>query len=126
MRRLGGGFCQYPERQSLPERGGSGLPEVWAAMSRGFAEIKEDSDASSVYVWRGRRPGGGGRRPEAGAADGCAGADRARLRVRQLPEVLDGRLEPGKVFDRTVSRDDVPAGYQAMDDRASIKVLVTP
>ena len=43
-----------------------------------------------------------------------------------LPEVLDGRLEPGKVFDRTVSLDDVPAGYRAMDDRASIKVLVTP
>jgi len=43
-----------------------------------------------------------------------------------LPEVLDGRLEPGKVFDRTVSLDDVPAGYRLMDDRESIKVLVTP
>jgi threonine dehydrogenase-like Zn-dependent dehydrogenase len=43
-----------------------------------------------------------------------------------LPEVLDGRLDPGKVFDHAVSLDDVPAGYQAMDDRASIKVLVTP
>jgi len=43
-----------------------------------------------------------------------------------LPEVLDGRLEPGQVFDRTVSLEDVPAGYRAMDGRASIKVLVTP
>jgi threonine dehydrogenase-like Zn-dependent dehydrogenase len=43
-----------------------------------------------------------------------------------LPEVLDGRLEPGKVFDRTVTLDDVATGYQAMDDRESIKVLVTP
>lgn len=43
-----------------------------------------------------------------------------------LPEVLDGRLEPGKVFDHTVSLDDVATGYQAMDDRESIKVLVTP
>ena len=43
-----------------------------------------------------------------------------------LPEVLDGRLEPGKVFDRTVSLDDIPAGYRAMDDRQSIKVLVAP
>jgi threonine dehydrogenase-like Zn-dependent dehydrogenase len=41
-----------------------------------------------------------------------------------LPEVLDGRLEPGKVFDRTVDLDDVPAGYRAMDDRESLKVLV--
>jgi threonine dehydrogenase-like Zn-dependent dehydrogenase len=43
-----------------------------------------------------------------------------------LPEVLDGRLEPGKVFDRTVTLDDVATGYQAMDDRESIKVPVTP
>jgi len=42
-----------------------------------------------------------------------------------LPEVLDGRLEPGQVFDRTVSLEDVPAGYRLMDDRESIKVLVT-
>ena len=42
-----------------------------------------------------------------------------------LPEVLDGHLEPGRVFDRTMSLDDIPAGYQAMDDRESIKVLVT-
>jgi threonine dehydrogenase-like Zn-dependent dehydrogenase len=43
-----------------------------------------------------------------------------------LPEVLDGRLEPGKVFDRTVSLDEVAAGYRAMDERESIKVLVKP
>lgn len=43
-----------------------------------------------------------------------------------LPEVLDGRLEPGKVFDRTVGLDGVPAGYRAMDDRESLKVLVQP
>ncbi len=43
-----------------------------------------------------------------------------------LPEVLDGRLEPGRAFDRTVSLDDVPAGYRAMDERESIKVQVTP
>lgn len=43
-----------------------------------------------------------------------------------LPEVLDGRLEPGKVFDRTVGLDGVPAGYRAMDERESLKVLVQP
>jgi threonine dehydrogenase-like Zn-dependent dehydrogenase len=43
-----------------------------------------------------------------------------------LPEVLDGRLEPGKVFDRTVDLDDVPAGYRAMDNRESLKVMVKP
>jgi threonine dehydrogenase-like Zn-dependent dehydrogenase len=43
-----------------------------------------------------------------------------------LPEVLDGRIEPGKVFDRTVDLDGVPDGYRAMDDREALKVLVRP
>jgi threonine dehydrogenase-like Zn-dependent dehydrogenase len=43
-----------------------------------------------------------------------------------LPDVLEGKIEPGKVFDRTVSLDEVPAGYQAMNDRKALKVLVRP
>ncbi len=43
-----------------------------------------------------------------------------------LPEILDGTIEPGRVFDRTVGLDDVPGGYRAMADRESIKVLVKP
>ncbi len=43
-----------------------------------------------------------------------------------LPEVLDGRIEPGRVFDRTVSLDEVPDGYRAMDERTALKVLVRP
>jgi len=43
-----------------------------------------------------------------------------------LPDILEGRIEPGKVFDRTVGLDGVPDGYRAMADRESIKVLVTP
>jgi threonine dehydrogenase-like Zn-dependent dehydrogenase len=43
-----------------------------------------------------------------------------------LPEILDGRIEPGKVFDREVGLDGVPDGYRAMSDRESIKVMVTP
>ena len=41
-----------------------------------------------------------------------------------LPDVLDGRIQPGRVFDRVVSLEQVPDGYRAMNDRASIKVLV--
>ncbi|QRN93554.1 hypothetical protein JRI60_30785 [Archangium violaceum] len=29
---------------------------------------------------------------------------------RLLPDVLEGKVHPGKVFDRTVSLDEVPAG----------------
>jgi len=43
-----------------------------------------------------------------------------------LPDILDGRIEPGRVFDRTVDLDGVPEGYRAMNDRESIKVLVKP
>jgi len=43
-----------------------------------------------------------------------------------LPDVLEGRIEPGRVFDRTVPLDGVPDGYRAMADREAIKVMVRP
>jgi threonine dehydrogenase-like Zn-dependent dehydrogenase len=43
-----------------------------------------------------------------------------------LPEVLDGRIEPGRVFDCTVSLDEVPDGYRAMANREALKVLIRP
>ena len=43
-----------------------------------------------------------------------------------LPDVLAGRIEPGRVFDRNVGLDGVPDGYRAMADREVIKVMVTP
>ena len=43
-----------------------------------------------------------------------------------LPDVLEGRIEPGKVFDRTVALSDVAEGYRLMDSREALKVLVTP
>jgi threonine dehydrogenase-like Zn-dependent dehydrogenase len=43
-----------------------------------------------------------------------------------LPDIREGRIEPGRVFDRTVGLDGVPDGYRAMADRESIKVMVTP
>jgi threonine dehydrogenase-like Zn-dependent dehydrogenase len=43
-----------------------------------------------------------------------------------LPDILDGAIQPGKVFDRTVGLDGVPDGYRAMADRESIKVIVEP
>jgi threonine dehydrogenase-like Zn-dependent dehydrogenase len=45
---------------------------------------------------------------------------------RLLPGVLDGTVQPGRVFDSTVDLDAVPDGYRAMDQRASLKVLVRP
>ena len=41
-----------------------------------------------------------------------------------LPDVLDGRIEPGRVFDRVIGLDDVPDGYRAMNDREAINVMI--
>ena len=43
-----------------------------------------------------------------------------------LPDILEGKIHPGRVFDRDVNLDQVPDGYRAMNERESIKVLVTP
>jgi threonine dehydrogenase-like Zn-dependent dehydrogenase len=43
-----------------------------------------------------------------------------------LERVLDGRIDPGKVFDLTLPLDEVAEGYRAMDERRAIKVLLRP
>jgi threonine dehydrogenase-like Zn-dependent dehydrogenase len=43
-----------------------------------------------------------------------------------LPDILDGTIDPGRVFDRTVDLDGVPDGYRAMDEREALKVMVDP
>jgi len=49
---------------------------------------------------------------------------------RYLPElvrlVLDGNVNPGKVFDLTLPLDEVAEGYRAMDERRAIKALLYP
>lgn len=41
-----------------------------------------------------------------------------------IPDVLEGRIEPGLVFDWRGTVDGVPQGYQAMDQRQAIKALI--
>jgi len=43
-----------------------------------------------------------------------------------LPEILEGRIQAGRVFDRVIGLDEVPDGYRAMYDREAIKVMVKP
>jgi threonine dehydrogenase-like Zn-dependent dehydrogenase len=51
----------------------------------------------------------------------------ARAYIEELlPDVLEGRIEPGRVFDRTVDLDSVPDGYRAMADREALKVMIRP
>lgn len=51
----------------------------------------------------------------------------ARAYIEELlPDVLEGRIEPGRVFDRTITLDEVPEGYRAMAERKALKVLIRP
>lgn len=50
-----------------------------------------------------------------------------RAYIEQLmPDILDGTIEPGKVFDRTIGLEDAPDGYRAMNEREALKVLIAP
>jgi len=42
-----------------------------------------------------------------------------------LPDVLEGRIEPGRVFDRTGTLDQVPDGYRLMNEREVLKFQIT-
>jgi threonine dehydrogenase-like Zn-dependent dehydrogenase len=51
----------------------------------------------------------------------------ARAYIEELlPDILDGTINPGLVFDRTIRLDDVADAYRAMADRESLKVLIRP
>jgi threonine dehydrogenase-like Zn-dependent dehydrogenase len=55
------------------------------------------------------------------------GVSPARAYIEELlPDVLDGTLAPGRLFDRAVGLDEVPDGYRAMADREALKVLIRP
>ncbi|HEX8159841.1 MAG TPA: hypothetical protein VF526_20875 [Solirubrobacteraceae bacterium] len=43
-----------------------------------------------------------------------------------LPDVMEGGIDPSRVFGRTVGLDGVPDGYLAIADREAVKVMVTP
>jgi threonine dehydrogenase-like Zn-dependent dehydrogenase len=49
---------------------------------------------------------------------------------RYLPELIDlvlnGKINPGKVFDLTLPLNRVAEGYRAMDERRAIKALLRP
>jgi threonine dehydrogenase-like Zn-dependent dehydrogenase len=43
-----------------------------------------------------------------------------------LPDVMEGLIDPGRVFDRTVDLDQAPDGYRAMNEREALKVMIRP
>jgi threonine dehydrogenase-like Zn-dependent dehydrogenase len=41
-----------------------------------------------------------------------------------IPDVLEGRIDPGRVFDWVGNLEKVPDGYRVMNDRKAIKALI--
>ncbi|WP_045739841.1 alcohol dehydrogenase catalytic domain-containing protein [Actinoplanes rectilineatus] len=57
----------------------------------------------------------------------AGGASPARAYIAELlPGVLDGSLDPGRVFDVTTGLGGVPDGYRDMAARKALKVLIKP
>jgi threonine dehydrogenase-like Zn-dependent dehydrogenase len=96
-------------------------------------------EESTITALRSARPGGAvgrvGVPQEASISEGestffdnvtiSGGPAPARAYMEELlPDVLEGRIEPGRVFDRVGSLKDVPEGYRAMNDREAIKVMI--
>ena len=51
----------------------------------------------------------------------------ARAYIEELlPDILDGTIQPGRVFDRSLPLAETPDGYRAMDEREAIKVMIEP
>ncbi len=72
---------------------------------------EHDSTPTSVAFWKNASLGGG--------------PAPVRAYIEELlPDVLEGRIEPGRVFDRTGSIEDVPDGYRAMNEREVLKFLI--
>ncbi|MGH3474497.1 MAG: zinc-dependent alcohol dehydrogenase family protein [Aeromicrobium sp.] len=56
----------------------------------------------------------------------AGGVAPARAYIEELlPDVLDGTVSPGVVFDQTLPLDKVADGYRAMDERTSIKTMLS-
>ena len=88
-----GRHCRYLEEQTLPRTRGNALSDDHDAPNDEAAP----RHTTAILATQWPRPS-------------------PRLHRGTAAEVLDGRLEPGKVFDPTASLDDVPARYRAMDD----------
>ncbi|MBO3680441.1 alcohol dehydrogenase catalytic domain-containing protein [Streptomyces sp. NEAU-YJ-81] len=128
----------------VPERGGEGIEKVRELTGGGSPIVLEAVGHRPAYeqAYGVVRPGGTISRvgvpqyEEAPVGFGSlfghnvtltGGPAPARAYIEELlPDVLEGRIEPGRVFDRTVGLDAVAEGYRAMDAREALKVLVRP
>ena len=128
----------------VPERGPEAAERIRALTDgHGAHSVLEcvGHDESTLTAIEAARPGGAVGRvgvPQSEAMPGSQVSFFGNIRVAGgpapvrayiddlLPDILDGTIEPGRVFDRTVNLDGVPDGYRAMNDREALKVMVRP
>jgi Zn-dependent alcohol dehydrogenase len=56
---------------------------------------------------------------------GSGGVAPARIYIPELlPDVLDGRIDPGRVLDYETDLDHIADAYAAMDERRAIKSVI--
>jgi threonine dehydrogenase-like Zn-dependent dehydrogenase len=106
------------ERRRGRSRGLSPPFEIARSGYRRHAQIGTDADGDHVL---------GGAPSFYGNLAVAGGPAPVRSYIDELlPDVMEGRIEPGRVFDRVVRLDEVPDGYRAMNDREAMKVMVRP
>jgi threonine dehydrogenase-like Zn-dependent dehydrogenase len=78
----------------------------------GWVGVPEDENVTAgIAFWKNASIGGG--------------PAPARAYIEELlPDVLEGRIEPGRVFDRTGPLDEVPDGYRLMNEREVLKFQI--
>jgi threonine dehydrogenase-like Zn-dependent dehydrogenase len=114
VRQLTGGFGAHSvlECVGLPEAVVTALEIARPGGAVGRVGVpQEDTLPGGIAFWKNVSVGGG--------------PAPARAYIEELlPDALEGRIEPGRVFDRTIGLDEVPDGYRAMNDREAIKVQI--
>lgn len=59
-------------------------------------------------------------------ADRRPGAGQRAYLEQALLDVVEGRINPGRLFDTTMSLDQVAEAYAQMDNRTALKVMLKP
>ena len=133
----------YGATDIVEERGDDGVARINELTNRlGAHSVIEavGTQESMLQAIRATRPGGhvgfvGVGHEVAVPGDGavlepCAPPRRARpgapLPARLIDLIWNRQIDPGKVFDLELPLEQAAAGYQAMDQRHAIKVLLRP
>jgi hypothetical protein len=99
----------------------SGSSNPSSRRSRSLDRAAPSAASASPSTRRCRPPG----RPSYNNISVSGGPAPVRAYIEELlPDVLQGRIEPGRVFDRTGSINDVPDGYRAMAERECLKFQI--